>query len=76
MSPEAFWVFEGERDTLQIPGIKKQISALSTPYCNPYTVYSIPVAKVVILFITFMAIIPNISRNLYITSISLFINQL
>lgn len=48
--------------------LKKQISAVPTPYCNPYTVQSIPVAKAVILFITFMAIIPNISRNLYISS--------
>lgn len=68
MFPEAFWVFEGEKNTLHLPGIKKQISALSTPYPNPYTVYTIPVAKAVILFITFVAIIPNISRNLYNTS--------
>jgi hypothetical protein len=68
MSPENFWVFEEKKNTLRLPGIKKRISALSTPYYNPYTVYFIPVAKAVILFITFMAIIPNISRNLYITS--------
>jgi len=53
MSPEAFWVFEGETNTLHLPGIKNQISTLSTPYCNPYTVYSIPDAKAVVLFITF-----------------------